>query len=569
MKGLLRDSFALAFPLRIDRVLLATLLGSAVVAGGTLYIGSRLPGEPRSLALDVQQVRRIVSLMPPTEQKDAEITASWLRSDPPSTAHYFRSPATVGSDSSPALARAAAHSSGILGVLRGGAAASIFARDSALGSDASDALGGLVGTVVGEGYVGVGIGVKAREIGISAHAGFGFHVGRRRPAELPRPVEKIAASEDAAAQVAVRAGEWDDNANYREFQKFLASRKRDPFVHLDVSHRRFLVVRDVQGRAVPRCRVQVSDELGNRVALRTGPSGRAILFPHAEGLRSTKLQATAQCAEGAVARAFNTSAQDAAVDLQLPAARALPSSRSVDVAFILDTTGSMGEETAAMKSTLRQVVSRLSQERTSVRLALVEFKDRGDAHVTRVHEFTSDARGFGRELDAVTAGGGGDTPESVNEALHTAMTRLAWSDAAIGRFAFLIGDAPPHMDYEDDVDYTRSARQAARHGVQIFTVAASGMDTLGQIVFRQVAQYTGGVNLFVMRGGAGPQSTGAGDPKTSCGGRHEDFTSGNLDTLISSRIVRELRALDGDPLAIRGLSRDERSAPCDKRLASR
>lgn len=566
MKELLRHGSVLSSPLRIDRVLLATLLGSAAISGGALYIGSKLPGPARSLAIDEMRARRIISLMP-IKIIDSEGGISWLRQSSPAESGAARPPSPYLPMPKPLVKKAAA-SSGILGVMRGGAVASIFGRDSGLGGDARDALGGLVGSEVGEAYGKAGFGVGGGGVSIGAHVSFGIHIGKRGTSEAPRPVEK-AATEEAPAQVAVRAGEWDDNANYREFQKFLASRKYESYVRMDVSHRRFLVVRDAQGRAVPRCRVQVSDDAGNSTELRTGPSGRAILFPRAEGLRGTQLSATARCAEGQTTRPFNVAATDAAVDLQLPTERALPTARTVDVAFILDTTGSMGEEIAAMKSTLRQVVSRLSQERTSVRLALVEFRDRGDSYVTRVHGFTSNAHGFATELSTVTAGGGGDTPESVNEALHTAMTKLAWSDASIGRFAFLIGDAPPHMDYEDDVDYTRAARQASQRGIQIFTVAASGMDTLGQIVWRQVAQYTGGVNLFVMRGGAGPQSTGAGDPSTSCGGRHENFTSGNLDTLISSRIVRELRALDGDPLAIRGLGQDERSSPCDKRLASR
>jgi hypothetical protein len=92
------------------------------------------------------------------------------------------------------------------------------------------------------------------------------------------------------------------------------------------------------------------------------------------------------------------------------------------------------------------------------------------------------------------------------------------------------------------------------------------MDALGQAVWRQVAQYTGGSNLFVLRGGAGPQSTGGGDPKSSCGGVQESYASGNLDQLITAKVSAELASLERDPMRIAGLGQDENAKPCDQRV---
>jgi hypothetical protein len=109
-------------------------------------------------------------------------------------------------------------------------------------------------------------------------------------------------------------------------------------------------------------------------------------------------------------------------------------------------------------------------------------------------------------------------------------------------------------------------KDAAHRGIQVFTIAASGMDELGQVVWRQIAQYTDATNLFVMRGGAGPQSTGAGDPRSSCGGTQTQYQSGNLDALITERVRRELKNLDADPLRIPGVGTDENAKPCSQRL---
>ncbi len=365
---------------------------------------------------------------------------------------------------------------------------------------------------------------------------------------------------------AVKAGEWDDNANYREFQKWIASEQGLPFHRVNASDRQFLVVRDADGKAVPRCPVVVSDEQGHRVTLTTTASGRALLFPHAEGLSGRDLSASTSCQNSSASTRFSLAQSDGVIDLKLNVKRVLPPTRDVDLAFILDTTGSMSEEIAAVKATIQKVASALASSNVRLRVGLVEYKDRTDSFVTRVYPMTSDAAKFSRTVAGISAGGGGDTPEAMNEGLHVGLTGLEWSGNAVARMAFLIADAPPHLDYANDPDYAADMRDAAHKGIQVFTVAASGMDTLGQVVFRQIAQYTGATNLFVLRGGAGAASTGAGDPKSSCGGLQTSYSSGNLDALIVSKVTRELRGLDRDPLKIAGLRVDENAKPCSERL---
>jgi hypothetical protein len=92
------------------------------------------------------------------------------------------------------------------------------------------------------------------------------------------------------------------------------------------------------------------------------------------------------------------------------------------------------------------------------------------------------------------------------------------------------------------------------------------MDNTGQIVMRQMSQFTGASNMFVLRGGAGPQSTGGGDPKSSCGGTQEQYSSGKLDKLIVNKVKQELASVDADPLRIAGIGKDESSKPCNERI---
>ena len=386
----------------------------------------------------------------------------------------------------------------------------------------------------------------------------------------PAPKDEGRSADGAwmAAGGSIKAGEWDDNANYHEFQRYLAGATESyPLHRVDVSDRQFLVVRDMDGKAVPRCRVTVSDKGQQEVTLTTTASGRAVLFPHGERLDGPGLTASANCAGATASAHFSLADQDGIVDLRLQSKRELPATRTIDVAFILDTTGSMSEEITAVKSTIGKVASTLRQANFSVRIGLVEYKDRGDPFVTKVHPMSQNVDRFLADVSSIEAGGGGDTPESVNEGIHAALTQLSWGADSIGKFAFLIGDAPPHLDYSNDADYAVDMRDAAHHGIQVFTIAASGMDGLGQGVWRQIAQYTDATNLFVMRGGAGPQSVGGGDPRSSCGGTQTQYASGNLDVLIVSKVQHELKGLDRDPMRIPGLHGDENAKACGDRVA--
>jgi len=364
----------------------------------------------------------------------------------------------------------------------------------------------------------------------------------------------------------VKAGEWDDNANYREFQRWLQAESNVEFHPLDVRDRRFLVVRDEAARGVPGCAIVITDDAQHSARLVTTSSGRAILFPHAEGLTGHDLTATTSC-QGSTARAaFSLAGDDGVVDLRLPAARSLPAVVTVDLGFILDTTGSMSEEIAAVKATIQKVASGLQGENAKVRVGMVEYKDRGDEFVTRTHAMTADLARFADDVAGVRASGGGDMPESVNAGLHAGITDLAWQSDSVVKLAFLVGDAPPHLDYAQDYDYAVEMRHAAERGIQVYTIAASGMDEIGQVVFRQIAQFTGATNMFVLRGGAGPESAGAGDPRSSCGGTQTAYASGNLDALILGKVKGALLALNTDPMRIAGLKGDENAKPCGERV---
>ncbi len=147
----------------------------------------------------------------------------------------------------------------------------------------------------------------------------------------------------------------------------------------------------------------------------------------------------------------------------------------IEVVFVLDTTGSMRGLIDAAKEKIWSIALSLAQARSApeIRLGLVAFRDRGDHYVTQVTALSSDLDSIYATLMDYQAAGGGDTPESVNQALYDAVHRAGWSDSQDAYQAvFLIGDAPPHNNYPNGPRYPQVVAEAKRRGIVINTIQA-------------------------------------------------------------------------------------------------
>jgi Mg-chelatase subunit ChlD len=177
----------------------------------------------------------------------------------------------------------------------------------------------------------------------------------------------------------------------------------------------------------------------------------------------------------------------------------------VDVVFVLDTTGSMSGLIQTAKEKIWSIATTMAsaQPTPEIRIGLVAYRDRGDRYVTQLVDLSADLDSVYAKLMDFQADGGGDTPESVNKALFDAVHGMSWSqgDQAY-RVIFLIGDAPPHMDY-NEVRYPKIVADALEKGIVVNTIQCGGMSTtvapwtqiasLGQGNFFQVDQAGGAV----------------------------------------------------------------------------
>ncbi|MTB50300.1 carboxypeptidase-like regulatory domain-containing protein [Lewinella sp. W8] len=211
----------------------------------------------------------------------------------------------------------------------------------------------------------------------------------------------------------------------------------------------------------------------DRLEIRAVVNGRELRFPTAHPVKS----------------GFNSLA------LKQPCYR----NAAVDVALVVDATGSMGDEIAYLSSELEDVVRRSADSLAGadLRFGSVFYRDEGDDYLTRHADFTDDVEKAVSFVQEQSAGGGGDTPEAVDAALGVALDSLSWSDEAAARILFLVLDAPPHSSDQHVARMKKLTQRAARMGVRIIPVVCSGMDKSGEYLLRSMALATNGTYTFL------------------------------------------------------------------------
>jgi len=177
----------------------------------------------------------------------------------------------------------------------------------------------------------------------------------------------------------------------------------------------------------------------------------------------------------------------------------------VEVVFVLDTTGSMGGLIQTAKEKIWSIATTMAsaQPAPEIRMGLVAYRDRGDDYVTRVTDLSEDLDSVYATLMDYRAQGGGDTPESVNAALAAAIDQVSWSqEPDTYRVVFLVGDAPPHMDYQDEAPYPEVVARAKQRGIVVNTIRC-GDSPVTERAWREIASLAQGDYFTVAQAGGG------------------------------------------------------------------
>lgn len=193
------------------------------------------------------------------------------------------------------------------------------------------------------------------------------------------------------------------------------------------------------------------------------------------------------------ARRFSTLA--AAFTLLFSTLPGTPAYADLDAVFVLDTTGSMSAEIREVQERVWELAGSLSKARAGerIRFGIVAYRDRGDDYVTRISPLTEDVETSHRFLSSLTAGGGGDGPESVVAALAAALEKQSWDPSPeTDRQIFLVGDAPPHLDYSGEPTPEAIIERARGRRIVINTIGCRSLPSQGIAFFRRMAYATEG-----------------------------------------------------------------------------
>ncbi len=340
---------------------------------------------------------------------------------------------------------------------------------------------------------------------------------------------------------AVTAGVTDDNEQWSEYLDYRSRHRGEFYVNdRDVSERYIIHVLDENSLPVHDADVEIS--VGDQVVFagRTDAGGQLLFHPRALDdnyvLRNAdEFRVVAK--KGYVAQKQKFARNGGDQWLLTLTSPAHADYTQLDLVFLIDATGSMGDEIDKLKASMADVADQIAKlpAKPDVRYGLVAYRDRGDAFVVQPHDFTYNLQDFQRNLAALQADGGGDTPESLNEALHTTLNQLSWRSDNTVRLIILVSDAPPHLGYGEPFSYATDMIEMVRRGVKIFPVGASNLAGDGEYIFRQMAQLTGGKFVFLTyKNGSDPSS----GPGTETNHDVDSYSVDMLDKLVV-RLVRE------------------------------
>lgn len=176
--------------------------------------------------------------------------------------------------------------------------------------------------------------------------------------------------------------------------------------------------------------------------------------------------------------------------------------KQIEVCFVLDTTGSMSGLIEGAKQKIWSIANDIisAKPKPKVRFGVIGYRDRGDEYVTKRIDLTDDMDRVYAKLQEFRAGGGGDTPESVSEALHEAVTSMQWSDNnQTLRIIYLVGDAPPQQ-YQDGKDWHKVCKKAVKRDILINSIQCGNIAGTAE-VWKAIASNGNGVFAVIPQDG--------------------------------------------------------------------
>lgn len=313
-------------------------------------------------------------------------------------------------------------------------------------------------------------------------------------AVMPSPtvvVEQDPYEAPAGILTAASVGDLDRRANYLEYLERHAMERAA--LSIDMSRRVRFRVMDAQDHPVNDARITLVGA-GLQLTARTHADGVWDFYPSVSAPQVAGPVTARADVEGVGVQAMvnvPVAGDGGDVIMRLPAVVQAPQP-ALDLAFLIDVTGSMGDELRYVNREVASIVQRVRAEAPGVRVRVgaTFYRDRLDAVNVSQIGFTPDVNAFASVMQSVFASGGGDYPEDMNAGLEAALTRMTWSEGPAVRVLVVIADAPPQFYADEQYTYREAMAEASRRGIRILPVAASGADRMVEYLFRAMGAFT-------------------------------------------------------------------------------
>ena len=300
------------------------------------------------------------------------------------------------------------------------------------------------------------------------------------------------------------ASEWNDLDNWSDWADILAGEFSGKTAYWKFYPSTLAAVKVVDENGTGLANVSVELLNGNDVEFATKTDNKGLaycwvkLFDNANN-ETVKAEDFSLKVNGKVSEApVELSLLSGELKINTITSDAKQAEAKADVAFIVDATGSMGDEIRFLQSDISYIIDHAhSETNVALRTAVVFYRDEGDEYLTRGKDFSTDVANTQAFIEEQHASGGGDYPEAVHSALEATLQNFSWNESARTRIAFLILDAPAH--HQDDVieSLQSSIRLYAKNGIKLIPVAASGVDKDTESMLRFFDIVTGGTYVFL------------------------------------------------------------------------
>lgn len=298
----------------------------------------------------------------------------------------------------------------------------------------------------------------------------------------------------------ITAGEWNDLANWDFWQGLMQSSDYEQYQQYWEIYpvKRYRVkVQDMNNTPVTNAVCTLVDSNENSIwSAKTDAHGLAELwngfFAPGTSIHHINIQYPGFDSDLNPALLYSEGTNELTIDIEAQ------STNVANILFVVDATGSMGDEINYLKTELKDIIQRSDEMLQNMNLSLgaIFYRDQGDDYLTVSQNFTTDANTIVDFVNEQNAAGGGDYPEAVHSALEVAQ-QFNWDPEARARILFLMLDAPPHYEGQIIDQIHQQIQSFAKQGIKIIPVSASGINKETEFLLRFMAIGTNGTYTFI------------------------------------------------------------------------